>query len=136
LRPSIAHFIRVAGDIDPEQLEDELLRQPQQLLAALADQLVGQQRGGRGGDRAALALEGDLRHPVVLVEADRHVLLVAAERIGVVELQSGALDPPEVVRPLVVLEDLVAVELVHQRSNTLRASCSPSTRRSISSRVV
>jgi hypothetical protein len=42
------------------------------------------------------------------------VLLVAAERIGVLELEVGALDLPEVVGPLVVLEDLIAVELVHR----------------------
>ena len=82
-------------DLDPEQLEDELLRQPQQLLAALADQLVGQQRGRRGRDRAALALEGDLGHPALVVEPDRHVLLVAAERVGVLELEVGLLERPK-----------------------------------------
>ena len=50
-------------DLDPEQVEDELLRQPQQLLARLAGQLVGQQRGRRGRDRAAFAVEGDLGDP-------------------------------------------------------------------------
>ena len=41
------------------------------------------------------------------------MLLVAAERVGVLELEVGVLEPAEVVGPLVVLEDLVAVELVH-----------------------
>ena len=74
-------------DVDPEQVEDGLLRQPQQLLAGHADQLVGQQRGRGGRDRAALALEGDLGDPAVVVELDEDVLLVAAERVGVLELE-------------------------------------------------
>jgi hypothetical protein len=41
------------------------------------------------------------------------VLLVTAERVVVLELEVGLLQPAEVVRPLVVLEDLVSVELVH-----------------------
>ena len=70
-------------------------------------------RGGRGRDRAALALEGDLGDAALLVESDRHMLLVAAERVGVLELEIGLLQAAEVMRPLVVLEDLVSVELVH-----------------------
>ena len=79
----------------------------------LPGELVGEQGGRSGGDRASLAVEGDLRDLALAVEADRHVLLVAAERVGVLVLEVGILQPPEVVGPLVVLEDLVAVELVH-----------------------
>ena len=58
----------------------------------MPDQLVGQQRGRRGRDRAAFALEGDLGDPSLVVEPDRHVLLVAAERVGVLELEVGVLE--------------------------------------------
>ena len=62
----------------------------------------------------------DLGDPPVGVELDAHVLLVAAERVGVLELEVEVLQRPEVVRALVVLEDLVAVELVHQSSKIRR----------------
>ena len=126
------------GDVDPEQVEDGLLRHPQDLLAAHAGELVGQQRGRGGRDRAALALEAHLRDAVVLIELDEDVLLVAAERVGVLVVEVEGVEPAEVVRPLVVLEDLIAVELVHRysTSKTRRASWRPSTRRSISPSVV
>ncbi len=62
--------------------------------------------------------------PSLAIEPDRHALLVAAEGVGVLELEVRLVDPPEVMGPLVVLEDLVAVELVHpsrlaERCNTL-----------------
>ena len=76
----------------------------------------------------------------VVVELDEDVLLVAAERVGVLVLEVEVVEAAEVVRALVVLEDLIAVELrpsaVTSSSKTLRASCRPSTRRSISSAVV
>ena len=50
------------------------------------------------------------------------MLLVPAERVGVLVLEVGVLEPPEVVGPLVVLEDLVAVELVHASRLAERAS--------------
>src|SRR5689334_3882133 len=49
------------GDLDAEQVEDFLLGNPEQLLAGEADQLVSEERGRGGRDRAALSLEGDLR---------------------------------------------------------------------------
>src|SRR5262249_10205711 len=82
-------------------------------LARLPDQLVGQQRGRGGRDRAALALERDLGDPAVAVEPDRHVLLVAAEGVVVLVLEGGLLEPPEVVRALGVLGGLLAVKLGH-----------------------
>ena len=50
------------------------------------------------------------------------MLLVAAERVRVLVLEVDDLEPAEVVRPLVVLEDLLAVELVHDRGTTVQAS--------------
>jgi len=41
------------------------------------------------------------------------VLLVPAEGVGVLELEVGLLQAAEIVGPLVVLEDLVSVQLVH-----------------------
>jgi hypothetical protein len=41
------------------------------------------------------------------------VLLVAAERVRVLEVEVVVLEPAEVVRPLVVLENLVPIKLVH-----------------------
>ena len=113
LRPSIAHFIRVAEMSIPSSSRTNSFGRRSSSSRRLAAELVGEQRGRRGRDRAALALEGDLGDPALVVEPDRHVLLVAAERVGVLELEVGRSEPPEVVRPLVVLEDLVAVELVH-----------------------
>ena len=42
-----------------------------------------------------------------------HLQLVAAERVVVLELEVGVLELAPVVGPLVVLEDLLAVEVVH-----------------------
>src|SRR4029078_8376542 len=69
------------GDVDPEQLEDLLLRHPQDLLAGPAEGRVGEQGGCGGRYRASLTLEGDLGHSVVVVELQIDVLLVTAERI-------------------------------------------------------
>ena len=71
--------MRVAEMSIPSSSSTYSLGSCEQLVAAHADQLVGQQRGRRGRDRAALALEGDLGDPVVVVELDVDVLLVAAE---------------------------------------------------------
>jgi hypothetical protein len=82
-------------------------------LAAHALELVCEQRRRRGRDRASLALEGDLGDPAIVVELQENVLLVAAERVRVLEVQVVFVEAAEVVGPLVVLEDLVAVEVVH-----------------------
>ena len=136
LRPSIAHFIRVAEISIPSRSRTNSF-------------------GSRSSSSRVLPTSSSVSSEVAAVEIAQplpskatsatrpssssrmhHVLLVAAERVGVLELEVGLLQPPEVVRPLVVLEDLVAVELVHQRPKTWRASWRPSTRRSISSGVV
>ena len=68
------------------------------------------------------------------------MLLVATERIVVLELEVRLIDPPEIVGSFVVLEDLFAVELVHSghpSSEKIRLqSSSPSTSRSTSSGVL
>ena len=66
-------------------------------------------RGGCSGDRTAPAFELDLGDPVVFVEANRDVLLVARRFVSS-NSRSGVLDRPEVVGALVMLEDLFAVE--------------------------
>ena len=58
--------------------------------------------------------EADLGDPALVVEPDENVLLVAAERVRVLELEVVAVEAAEVVRTLVVLEDLLAVEIVHR----------------------
>ena len=100
-------------DLDPEQVEDLGLVQAQQLLAGPAVELLGQHRGRRGRDRAALALERDVADAAVLAEGDEDVLLVTAERVRVLEVEVETVGPAEVARPLVVVEDVLAVEVVH-----------------------
>src|SRR5690606_21891052 len=65
--------------------------------------------------------------------------LVPAQRVHVLELEVGLLERrlrrAPVPRSLVVLEDLLAIEVVHQSPNTSRTLLSASTRRSTSSVV-
>src|SRR5262249_47027333 len=122
------------GDVDPEQLEDELLVELEQVLHGHADHLVGGHRRARLRDRAAVAGEAQGLDAVVAVDLDLHLQLVAAQRVEVLELEVGVFELAPVMRLLVVLEDVLSVELVHQ-PNTLRTEPSASTRRSTSSRV-
>ena len=135
-RPSIAHFIRVAEISIPSSSRTNSLGSCSSSSRLLPTSSSVSSEVAAVEIAQPLPSKATSATLFVLVEPDRHVLLVAAERVGVLELEVGLLDVAEVVRPLVVLEDLVAVELVHQRPNTLRASSRPSTRRSISSGVV
>ena len=108
LRPSIAHFIRVAEMSMPSRSRTVSFGRRRSSSRVMPTQLVGQQRGRGGRDRAALALEGDLGDLAVVVELDEDVLLVAAERIGVLVVEVVGVEAAEVVRPLVVLEDLIS----------------------------
>ena len=63
--------------------------------------------------RTITFLEGDVRDPSGVIQRQEDVLLVAAERIRVLELEVVLAGTPEVVWALVVLEDLIPVELVH-----------------------
>ena len=68
-------------------------------------------------------------------KATRDRDLVAAERVHPLGLGVRVLDLAVVPRVLVVVEDVLPVELVHQ-PNTFRTRWSPWTRRSISSGIV
>jgi len=89
--------MRVGGDVDPEQLEHEVAVEPQDLLAGLAFQLVGHQRGRCLRDRAAVAAECYVLDAAVGVELQLHPELVAAQRVRVEELEIGIVELPEVV---------------------------------------
>ena len=64
-------------------------------------------------DRAAVAGEGDVGD-LAVADAQLHLELVPAQRVGVLELEVGVLDLTPVMRVLVVVEDLLAVQVVHQ----------------------
>src|SRR5919198_5376307 len=102
------------GDLDPEQVQHERAVEPQQVVDLHALDLVGRHRGGRLADRAAVALEADVVDRPVVADAEHDLQLVAAQRVVVGELEVGVLHRPPVVGALVVLEDLLAVEVVHQ----------------------
>src|SRR6202022_3244137 len=83
-----------------------------ELLHRLADDHVSQHRSGRLADGATPAAEPHITHPAVVqleVEGDD----VAAERVVALLGDVGVRDLPEVMRVLVVLEDLLAVQVVH-----------------------
>ena len=112
-RPSIAHFIRVAEISIPSSSSTYSFGSRSSSSRDLPTS------SSVSSEVAAVEIAQPLPSKAIsatrssLVEPDRHVLLVAAERVGVLELEVGLVDVAEVVRPLVVLEDLVAVELVH-----------------------
>src|SRR5512139_3134618 len=116
----------------------ETLEEPVGFLDGLPLQGVGHQRGGGFGDGAPGSLKPRVRHHPVL-DLEHHPEAVAAE--GVVPLRLAAvcpLDHPEVPGRPVVVEDHALVEFVevaHQAKRS-RASCSPTTSWSMSSRVL
>ena len=84
------------------------------------------------------AVEAQLGDLAVL-HADVDAHLVAAERVVVVGLEVVRVELAEVPRPLVVLEDVVAVEVVHRDHATPKtpfALASASIRASTSSRTL
>src|SRR4051812_30205980 len=119
-------------DRDAEQVDQPLAVELGDLRDRHADVLLGGDRRRRLGDRAALPVEaqlGDL--PALDADVDAH--LVAAQRVVVVRLEVVRLELAEVPRPLVVLEDVVAVQVVHQPANTSRARATESSSASTSS---
>ncbi len=74
-------------------------------------------------------------HGAVVADAQHHAQLVAAERVGVLELEVGLVHLAPVVGALVVLEDLLAVQVVHQAKTSFTRP-RPATSRSTSSRGV
>ena len=64
-----------------------------------------------------MAFEADLLDDVVVVNLEHYAQLVAAERVGVERFAIRRFHRPEVMRALVVLKDLFAVEgVVHDQS--------------------
>ena len=100
------------ADVDAEQVEQVVRADGGHVVDRLALDLVGQQAGAGLADGAAAAGEGDAVHdPVLHAEHQRDP--VPAQRVGALVRRVGVLDDPEVVGPPVVLEDVVAIEVVH-----------------------
>src|SRR5579875_622103 len=83
------------------------------LADALADHLLGEDRGGGLADRAALPVVGHVGD-VLAVVGQRHPQrhLVAADRVDVVHLGGERLSQPPVLRMLVVVEDHILIHLL------------------------
>src|SRR5690606_26269136 len=108
-------------------------------LRRLADHRVGEQRGGGHGDGAARALEARVLDASVLVHAEVHPELVAAQRVDAFRAVRRSLDAAEMPRVAGVIEDQLAVQLAQivrqaAHENTSFAFQSAATRRSTSSR--
>src|SRR6185436_10897651 len=107
------------------------------LRAALALDALRHHRGRRGVDRAARALEADVRHDVA-VEADVDGGPVPAERVVPVRAVIRLRQLAKVPRSLGMIQDhfLVEVPQVTHAPRTSRTLCSPFTSTSISSVVL
>ena len=112
---NIAHFRRAGLMSMPSRSSRSSARKRRDLRERLALDLVGQQAGAGLADRAAAAGEPDPVDDAVL-HAEHQRDAVATERVRALVGGVGILDDPEVVGPPVVLEDVVAVEVVHRRS--------------------
>src|SRR5690606_1976814 len=113
-----------------------LLEQAYRLLDARALDPLGHQRGRRHRDRAAAALELDVRDASV---AELHVEghPVAAERVDALDDPVRILDLAEIPRRAVVVENYLAVQLlqlVHAKISSARSR--PTSSRSTSSRLL
>src|SRR5439155_2138492 len=102
------------GDVDPEQAEDELAIELQQLVYVHALDLVRRHRRGSLRDRAAVPVEAQVLDRAVLADLQLHAQLIAAQRVDVLELEVRIGELAPVVGALVVAEDLLAVQVVHQ----------------------
>src|ERR1700739_3548868 len=96
------------GDRDAEQVDHPVAAEVAGLVERHPLQLLGGDRGGRLGDRAAVAVEAQVGD-VAVADLDVHAKLVAAERVLLEGLQVVGGKLAEVVRALVVLEDVLAV---------------------------
>src|SRR3954453_21527038 len=123
-------------DVDPEQIEDERPVELEQVGDRHALDLVGGHRGGGLADRAAVPVEADVLDRARVVDAQHHAQLVATKRVRVLELEVRRLHRAPVVRALVVVEDLLAIQVVHQSAKTSLTRSSPATSASTSSRVL
>src|SRR5215469_503919 len=94
------------------------------------------ERCGSGRDRASLALEADVLDAIFL-QAHPHGQPIAAERVVPLGMGVGGLDPAEVPRALVVVENDVPVEILQVHyANTSRALSSAATRLATSACVL
>src|SRR5579885_359743 len=94
------------------------------------------ERSGRGRDGAPLAFEADVLDPVILqAKPDREA--ITAEWVVTLRVRVARLDPAEVPRTPVVVQNDVAIELfeVHQ-PNTSRALRRAATRLATSASVL
>ena len=118
-RATREHVDRKQGALEPDgrERDAELL---EHVLAAerahLGDRLalddVRDHRRGGLADRAAAAVEANVAHDAAVdVELDRE--LVAAERVHALGGDRRVVEMPAVARVLVVIEDVLAVEVVH-----------------------
>src|SRR6267143_825749 len=100
------------ADRDPELLEQVFRGEGLELLHRLAYDHVGQHRRRRLADGATPAPKPHISYPAVVqleVEGDD----VAAQGVVALLGDVGVRDLPKVMRVLVVLQDLLAVEIVH-----------------------
>ena len=108
------------ADVDPEQVQQVVGTDGGDVGQRLALDLVGQERGARLADGAAAAGERDpvddtVGHP----EHQRDP--VATQRVGALVGRVGVLDDPEVVGSSIVLEDVVAIQVVHAHPSVARS---------------
>src|SRR6185503_13108725 len=122
-------------DRDTEILKDVIAVDRFDLVERLALDLFGEDRSGRLRDRAALAVEAHVRDAVVL-DAQGHAQLVAAQRVRVGVRVRRAFELPVIARVLVVIEDVVAVHVVHRYTLNTFLALSIAPRRASHSSVV
>ena len=116
---SIAHLRRAGLMSMPSRSSRSSARMAATSVERLALDLVGQEAGAGLADGAATAGEPDAIDDAVL-DAEHQRDPVATQRVGALVRGVGVLDDPEVVGPPIVLEDVVAVEVVHARSSVAR----------------
>src|SRR5256714_2779357 len=109
------------ADLDTQFLEEILGGKGFQFMDRFPDDQVGQHRSRRLADGATPAPEPHISHPAVVqleVEGDD----VAAEGVVPFLCDIGVLELPEVMRVLVVLQDLLAIQVItHCYANTFCA---------------
>ena len=112
---SIAHLRRAGLISMPSRSSRSSARMPATSASGLP--LISSVRSAGAGlaDGAAAAGEPDPIHDAV-GDPDHQRDPVAAQRVGALVRGVGVLDDPEVVGPPIVLEDVVAVQVVHSTS--------------------
>src|SRR4029079_1882634 len=114
------------ADLDPEKLEHVVRRHARRLVERLALDLVGEERCRRLADRAAPAGEAD-RRDLAVAHPQLQRDPVATQGIRALLGGGRVLEDPEVVGPAIVLEDVIAVEIVHARAEVYRPRPIPTT---------